>query len=150
MTSNDKLFMRVAFELALNSKCVSKQVGCVITRNDRIVSSGINGTPKGFPVNCCDIFDGDFCREDHHKWSNEHELHGEQNALAGCIENGIDLTDATVYVTLQPCSSCVKEMIATRKIKRIVYAIEYDKGSKTALDTARQSGIIVEQLNGEE
>ena len=48
---NDNIFINIATELASASKCVSKQVGAVIVKDDRILSTGYNGTPAGY-TNC--------------------------------------------------------------------------------------------------
>ena len=50
---NDKSFINIAKEIALPSKCVSKQVGAVIVKDGRILSTGYNGTPAGYK-NCSD------------------------------------------------------------------------------------------------
>ena len=48
---SDKSFINIAKEIALASKCVSKQVGAVIVKDGRILSTGYNGTPSGYQ-NC--------------------------------------------------------------------------------------------------
>lgn len=50
---NDATLMQIAFLVARESKCVSHQVGAVISKNGRIISTGINGTHSG-SKNCCD------------------------------------------------------------------------------------------------
>ena len=64
---SDKNFINIAKELATASKCVSKQVGAVIVKNGRILSTGYNGTPAGF-INCNDHWDNEYT-SDHHEWS---------------------------------------------------------------------------------
>ena len=44
---SDKNFINIALEIASASKCVSKQVGAVIVKDGRILSTGYNGTPAG-------------------------------------------------------------------------------------------------------
>lgn len=59
-------FLKTAYLLGRESKCVSKQVGCLIVKNGRIVSTGYNGTPPKFK-NCNEVFDPkNFDREQHH------------------------------------------------------------------------------------
>ncbi len=48
---SDKNFINIAHEIASASKCVSKQVGAVIVKDGRILSTGYNGTPRGIK-NC--------------------------------------------------------------------------------------------------
>ena len=50
------IFINIANEIAKFSKCQSKQVGCIIVKDKRIISSGCNGTPTG-AINCSDLFD---------------------------------------------------------------------------------------------
>ena len=47
----DISYLKIAEALAENSKCSAKKVGCVIVKDQNIISSGVNGTPKGF-INC--------------------------------------------------------------------------------------------------
>ena len=47
---NDRSFINIAKEIALASKCVSKQVGAVIVKEGRILSTGYNGTPAGYKI----------------------------------------------------------------------------------------------------
>lgn len=125
-----KIFINIANELAKFSKCRSKQVGCVVVKDRRIVSSGCNGTPRG-AVNCCELFDANRMsnpeyREEHHKFSNAMECHAEQNAIDMAALFGISLEGATFYVSMKPCEQCLK-MIANLKVKNIYYDKEYDK-----------------------
>ena len=50
---NDQSFINIAKEISKASKCVSKQVGAVIVKDGRILSTGYNGTPAGYK-NCSD------------------------------------------------------------------------------------------------
>ena len=115
---NDKNFINIAKEIASASKCVSKQVGAVIVKNGRILSTGYNGTPSGY-TNCCDYWNNQYTKE-HHLWSKTYEIHAEMNAIIWAARKGISIEGATIYVTLEPCSECSKNLIASG-IKRIVY-----------------------------
>lgn len=42
---NDKNFLRIAREISTGSKCVSTHVGALIVKDNRIISTGYNGTP---------------------------------------------------------------------------------------------------------
>ena len=64
-------FLKTAYLLGKQSKCVSKQVGAIIVKDNRIISTGYNGTPAGFQ-NCSEHFpfyDSNLDREKHHIWS---------------------------------------------------------------------------------
>ncbi|MCK9446387.1 deaminase [bacterium] len=123
-------FLKTAYLLGQESKCVSKKVGAIIVLNGRIVSTGYNGTPPGF-INCCDKFpqyNPNVHREEHHKWSLMYEIHAEMNAIAFAARNDIGIEGAEIYTILQPCDQCLKNIIAAG-IKKIYYLIPYDKST---------------------
>ena len=119
---SDKNFLKIAFEIGQGSKCISKKTGSIIVKDTRILSTGYTWTPAGY-VNCDDYWDGKYTRE-HHDWSAKYEIHAEMNALVWAARRGISVEWATVYVTLQPCFQCTKNIVAAG-IKRIVYANKY-------------------------
>ena len=43
----DEYFMSIAFLARIRSNCMKRAVGCVITKNNRILSIGYNGCPIG-------------------------------------------------------------------------------------------------------
>jgi dCMP deaminase len=141
---SDKIFINIATELATASKCVSKQVGAVIVKDGRILSTGYNGTPPGY-TNCSEHWDNRYTSE-HHEWSKTYEIHAEMNAIIWAARQGISIEDATIYVTLEPCSECSKNLIASG-IKRIVYAKEYEHThSSTISKFLNDNGVSIEKL----
>ncbi len=141
---SDTNFINIAAELSTASKCVSKQVGAVIVKDGRILSTGYNGTPPGY-INCCDYWDGNYTSE-HHEWSKTYEIHAEMNAIIWAAREGISIEGATIYVTLEPCSECSKNLIASG-IKRIVYAKEYEyTQSEIITRFIKDNGVIIEKL----
>ena len=147
----DRVFLNIAKEISGLSKCVSHQVGAVIVRDGRILSTGYNGSPPGFK-NCDEVFEkpADVSawehREAHHAWSNRHEVHGEENSVLYAAKNGIKLDGATLYCTLEPCFNCAKNMIAAG-IKRIVYGKEYDKNTdrEATREFLETCGVAIEK-----
>lgn len=141
---SDKNFINIATELATASKCVSKQVGAVIVKDGRILSTGYNGTPAGY-TNCVDHWDGKYTPE-HHEWSKTYEIHAEMNAIIWAARQGISIEGATIYVTLEPCSECSKNLTASG-IKRIVYAKSYEHtDSKIMSKFLKDNGVSIEKL----
>ena len=141
---SDQNFINIAKELASASKCVSKQVGAVIVKDGRILSTGYNGTPAGH-TNCCDHWNNEYTK-DHHEWSKTYEIHAEMNALIWAAREGISINGATIYVTLEPCSDCSKNIIASG-IKRIVYAKAYEHTNSDIISKfIKDNGVIIEQL----
>lgn len=141
---SDKNFINIATELATASKCVSKHVGAVIVKDGRILSTGYNGTPEGH-INCDEHWKGEYTSE-HHEWSKTFEIHAEMNAIIWAARQGISIKGATIYVTLEPCSECSKNLIASG-IKKIIYAKEYEHtNSKIISQFIKDNGVIIEKL----
>ncbi len=141
---SDKNFLNIAKELSFASKCVSKQVGAVIVKDGRILSTGYNGTPAGYQ-NCSDFWDGKYTK-DHHDWSKTYEIHAEMNAIIWAARKGISIEGATIYVTLEPCSECSKNLIASG-IKRIVYEKSYEHTNSQIISKfLKDNGVVKRQI----
>ena len=141
---SDKNFLNIAKELSFASKCVSKQVGAVIVKDGRILSTGYNGTPAGYQ-NCSDFWDGKYTK-DHHYWSKTYEIHAEMNAIIWAARKGISIEGATIYVTLEPCSECSKNLIASG-IKRIVYEKSYEHTNSQIISRfIKDNNVHIEQI----
>jgi len=141
----DKIFINIATELATASKCVSKHVGALIVKDGRILSTGYNGTPAGY-VNCDEHWNHEYTQE-HHEWSQTYEIHAEMNAIIWAAREGISIEGATIYVTLEPCSECSKNLIASG-IKRIVYAKEYEHTHSAVVSKfLKDNGVSIEKLS---
>lgn len=142
---SDKNFLNIAKELSFASKCVSKQVGAVIVKDGRILSTGYNGTPAGYQ-NCSDFWDGKYTK-DHHDWSKTYEIHAEMNAIIWAARKGISIEGATIYVTLEPCSECSKNLIASG-IKRIVYEKAYEHTNSEVISKfIKDNNVQIEQIS---
>ena len=111
----------MALEWGKLSHCKRKQVGALIVKNRMIISDGFNGTPTGFE-NCCEDTSGNT------KWE---VLHAEANAILKVASSTQSAKDATLYITLSPCTQCSK-LIHQAGIKRVVFAQAYkdDAGLK--------------------
>ena len=122
-------FIKTVLLLSQESKCVSHKVGSIIVRDERIIATGYNGSPRGH-VNCCDKFSNynPNQREEHTKWSYLNELHSEINILIFSGKNQIDVEGADMYVTVQPCNQCLLALIQAG-IKNVYYITEYDKSN---------------------
>ena len=68
------------------------------------------------------------------------------NAIIWAAREGISIDGASIYVTLEPCSECSKNLIASG-IKRIVYAKEYEHThSKVISKFLEDNGVSIEHL----
>ena len=106
----DEYFMEIAEIVKTRSTCLRRQVGAVIVKDNRIITTGYNGAPSGLR-HCTDI--GGCERERLHIPSGQrHELcralHAEQNAIIQAAKVGVSTEGATIYITLQPCVICAK------------------------------------------
>lgn len=103
---NHSTWLEMAEVVSKDSKCVSLKVGCILVRDDHVISTGVNGTPKNF-TNCCDKFT---CRGPaHSKWSAKHEIHSELNSI---IHSPTTIKGSVAYVSSSPCFNCSKHLIA--------------------------------------
>jgi dCMP deaminase len=114
--------MDLAANLALRSHCIKMKVGCVLTRETRIISIGYNGPPAG-THNCDEEFPETGCGTDR-KGSCTLGIHAEQNAILYAAKNGASLEGGTLYVTLAPCLACAK-VIYTMGIKKVIFKDSY-------------------------
>jgi dCMP deaminase len=141
----DKYFMQIAELVKSRSTCLRRQVGAVIVKNKRILTTGYNGAPTGL-AHCEDL--GGCLRDKLHIPSGERQelsraVHAEQNAIIQAARYGISIDGATIYVTNHPCFICAKQLI-NAGIKRIVYKEGYpDKWAKAIL---REAKIKVEKF----
>ena len=110
----DKAYLKMALEWGKLSHCKRKQVGALIVKDRMIISDGFNGTPTGFE-NCCEDETGET------KWE---VLHAEANAILKVASSTQSAKNATLYITLSPCTQCSK-LIHQAGIKRVVYANAY-------------------------
>lgn len=123
---NDAIFIKVALDLSELSHCVSRQVGCIITKENKILTTGINGTAPDQP-NCDELFDhSNFDPKLHREWSDINETHAELNAINFAAKFGISIDNSTLYCSLQPCLQCSKN-IPFSGIQRVVFDQFYDR-----------------------
>lgn len=108
----DRYYLNIAREAATRSNCIRRQVGAVIVKQKSIISTGYNGTPIGVR-NC---FDGGCSRCNSDAPPGEGYdtcicVHAEQNAIVMAARHGNAVEGGTLYTTLRPCFSCLKEAI---------------------------------------
>ena len=69
------------------------------------------------------------------------------NAIIWAAREGISIKGATIYVTLEPCSECSKNLIASG-IRRVVYEKSYEyTNSKIVSDFIKANGVLIEQIS---
>ena len=127
----DEYFMGVALLAAERSKDPNTQVGaCIVDENNRILSTGYNGFPRG-------------CSDDIFPWNrNEADgetkypfvVHAELNAILNT--RGKSLVGSRVYVGLFPCHECAKAIIQAG-IKEVVYLSDKYKNTSSDANSKR-------------
>lgn len=135
--SIDAMYMTIAEIMSKRSYCKRKKVGCVIIKDNMIISDGYNGTPTGFENVC----------EDENGNTKQFVLHAEANALTKLAKSTNSSTNATLYVTMSPCYECSKLIIQTG-IKKVVFKEKYR--IEDGLDLLKKAGIEVIQYSEEE
>jgi len=144
----DKRFMELAKNVSSWSSCVrsGRQVGAVIVKDKRILTTGYNGAPSG--VKTCK--EKGYCLRDKLNIPSGtraemcYAIHAEQNAVIQAAKMGISVEGATIYVTHQPCSVCTRILI-NAGIKRIVYGESYP--DEFSLELLKEAGIELCNLN---
>lgn len=121
----DEYFMEIVELIKGRSTCLRRQVGALIAKDKRILSTGYNGAPTGCK-HCAEVG----CLREQYKIPSgqRHELcraiHAEQNAIIQAAYSGVSVKGATMYVTDQPCVLCAK-MIINAGIDKVVFKGDY-------------------------
>lgn len=113
----DVYFCELAKLTATRATCTRRKVGCVITRDNRVLATGYNGALPG-EDHCTEV--GCFMIGGHCIRTN----HAEVNAINDAAKRGVSLDGSTVYVTLQPCWNCLRQLISVG-VKRVYYTERY-------------------------
>lgn len=129
-------YMETAKNASKLSKAIKLKVGCVVVKNDNIISFSWNGTPSGWDNSCETIVGGELKTK-------PETIHAEQNALYKLAKHGISANGATIFITHNPCANCAKGIIQSG-ITHVYYTDEYR--DSTGLEILQKSGIIVTKL----
>ena len=121
----DEYFMEIAQVVAKRSNCSRRQVAAVIVKDNHLLATGYNGTPRGVK-NC---FEGGCPRCAGKTKSGTHLeeclcTHAEQNAICQAALYGHALQGGTIYVTISPCLTCAK-LLVNAGIREVVYGGDY-------------------------
>jgi len=128
--------MAITRIIATRGTCNRLYAGSILVKDNRIISTGYNGSPPGLP-HCDDV--GHLLEEGHCVRT----IHGEHNALLqAAIQGGTSTIGSTMYTKYSPCIHCVKYIIACG-IKRIVLGKVYR--NEKAIDMLKEAKVAVEQ-----
>ena len=143
----DRYFMDICNLVSKRSTCLRRQVGAIIVKEKRVLTTGYNGAPKGLP-HCLDLgcLRTDFSIPSGTRLEVCRGAHGEENAIVQAARFGIQLDGGELYCTHQPCMSCTK-MTINAGIKRVVFAGDYP--SPMSLEFLLAAGLQVEKYDVE-
>lgn len=120
----NNMYMEIAEIVAKQSKAEKRKVGCLIVKQDRIISIGYNGTPSGWDNECeftVAKYDQKSLSLVQTGWKTKPEvLHAETNAIAKLARSTESGEGADLYTTYSPCLDCAK-LIYQSGIKRLFY-----------------------------
>lgn len=125
-------YLDIAEAVSGRGTCLRKNFGCIIVKNDEIISTGYTGAPRG-RVNCIDL---GYCTKKE-KFPNIHHggydacrsVHAEQNAMLSAPRK--DMIGATMYLVgkrvdtgeyepgANSCQMC-RKMIINAGIKEVI------------------------------
>jgi dCMP deaminase len=105
--------MKTAQLASVRSPCERLQVGCVLVKNNRLISMGYNGFLGG-----CEH--KSIVRDNHEQAT----IHAEINAVTDAAKRGVSIDGAEAYVTHYPCLNCYKAL-ASSGVKKIYYSTDY-------------------------
>ncbi len=119
-------FQTIAFIVAQRSTCLSRQVGAVAVKDNNILATGYNGSPKTLPhcteTQICLRKHLNLLSGTHHELC--HGVHAEQNLIIQAAKHGINLNNAIIYCTHQPCYICLK-MLINLNVDTIYFSFPY-------------------------
>lgn len=102
--SKDEYYLDIAYAVSKRSTCLKRHYGCILVKNDEIIATGYNGSPRGME-NCCD-------RGSCHRMDIPHNsgnyagcpsVHAEQNAMLSAAR--CDMIGAVLYLAGEDCTS---------------------------------------------
>lgn len=127
----DAYFMRLADLAALRSNCMKRRVGCVIVRDNRVVATGYNGTPRH--LKNCNEGGCSRCNQGQGSGASLSTclcLHAEENALLEAGRDRIAGERSILYCNTCPCLTCSIKIVQSG-IKQVVYAQSYSMDEQT-------------------
>lgn len=127
-------FMDMAERFAQTSEAKRLRVGALLVKDDRIISLGVNGTPKGWPSEVCEGPDGQ-------TWP--HVRHAEKAALDKLRSSPESGAGSTLFCSHSPCMPCAIEIVDSG-VKAVYYRHEYR--SEDGLRYLQAKGVEVYKI----
>lgn len=141
--------MHLATLASTRSNCMKRRVGAVLVRNNRVISTGYNGTPRNL-TNCND---GGCARCNNGGVSGGVALstclclHAEENALLEAGRERVGERGGILYCDTCPCLTCSVKIVQVG-IEEVVYAQGYNMDQETAR-VLEEGGVRLRQFTPE-
>jgi len=134
-----KYYAKIAEETAKLSTAEKLKVGCVIVKDNRILSIGYNGTPAGWDNQCEYLtLDGE--------WKTKAEvIHAERNCLDKIAKSTDSSEGSVMFVTHTPCIECAKSIYSCG-IKAVFFINDYSASNGSGINFLKEVGIETCQI----
>ena len=139
--------MGVAHAIRQRADCMRRQVGAILVKDKRIISTGYNGTPRG--TKNCTEGGCERCNGSEEKYPRGTHLdkcvcsHAEENVITQAALHGMPTKDAVLYTTNAPCTTCAK-MLINAGIVRVVCKMEHH--DKEGIELLKKAGVKAEVI----
>ena len=130
----NEYFAKIVWLTKERSPCHRLQVGCLLVKDNRIISQGYNGFLPGAEHKS-------IVRNNHEQST----VHAEQNAIVDCAKRGVSCKGCTAYVTHYPCIICCRLLLAAG-IKKIYYINDY-KNDELVKPFCDELNVSIKQIN---
>ena len=133
-------YINIAMAVRDRANCHGSKIGSILVLDNRILTTGYNGTPQD--MQNCDEGGCDRCADRQTYSSGEaYDLcicvHAEQNTLLSAARFGISVEGADLYTTLQPCFGCTKELLQA-KINAVYYLHDWKPSSSSLVSALKK------------
>ena len=144
-------FMEICNSIALNSKCLSRQIGSLITIDKSIVTTGYNGPPRG-TMHCNERFgyasDNTECPRRKQRFASGEGLHlcpaahAEVNCISSAARLGVSVRGGTLYLNnIIPCKNCAAQIINAGIVE--VVCLHFKSYDNLGLLLLHEAGVSV-------
>ena len=129
----EKYFSELAKLVSKRSPCHRLHVGCVLVKDNHIISTGYNGFLPGASHESI-VVDG----------HEQATVHAEQNCIADCAKRGVSTEGSAAWITHFPCVGCFKSLVAAG-VKEMYYLEDY-KNSDIVQNLAKSLEIELQKV----
>ena len=130
----NQYFKDIVTLTSTRSPCKRLKVGCLLVKDNRIISQGYNGYLPG-------VEHKQVMRDNHEIAT----IHAEQNSITDCAKRGVSCNNSIAYITHYPCINCIKILCASG-IKEVRYINDYNNDEFVKY-FADQGNVTITKLN---